>query len=358
MHFHHLHFYVRDVAFWQAWFIDKLAFQPSLQATREAIHPQAVVLTQGGIEIRLSGSGPRSGSAAASEVDRYLQQHPPGLVDVGFASDRFDQVLAQAQRQGAQLTTEVSFNAAGQRQCQIQGWADLHHTLVEVSPQWASERQQLDGPSSAWLSTIDHVVLNVPQGELQAASSWYQRIFGLQPGQRFDINTARSGLRSQVLTHPEGTLQLPINEPSSANSQIQEFLDHNRGAGVQHVALRSQDAVGAIAHFRQQQLPLISVPETYYKGLQQRADCPISDTSAVSRHQLLLDWAQGGQQGMLLQTFTQPIFSEPTFFFEIIERSTYSEKGRAKVAQGFGEGNFQALFEAIERAQMDRNTLD
>lgn len=358
MHFHHLHFYVRDVAFWRAWFIDKLAFQPDLKVTREAIHPQSVVLIQGSIEIRLSDSDHCSDSAAASEVDRYLQQHPPGLVDVGFASDRFDQLLAQAQRQGAQLITEVSCNAVGQRQCQIQGWADLRHTLVEVSPQWASERQRPDEQASIWLSAIDHVVLNVPQGELQAASSWYQRIFGLKPGQQFDINTARSGLRSQVLIHPEGTLQLPINEPSSANSQIQEFLSHNQGAGIQHVALRSQDAVGAIAHFRRRQLPLLSVPDTYYEGLQQRPDCPIRDTSAVSRQQLLLDWAQGGQQGMLLQTFTQPIFSEPTFFFEIIERSAYLEKGQTKVAQGFGEGNFQALFEAIERAQIEREALD
>lgn len=357
MHFHHLHFYVRDVAFWRAWFICKLAFQAVPRLASNAVHPHPVVLVQGNIEIWLSGSESGAGGVVGSDVDLYLQQHPPGLVDVGFASDRFDQVLAGAQRQGARLLKEVSLSAAGERQCQLQGWADLRHTLVEVSPEWASERQQNRTISRPWLSAIDHVVLNVPQGELSAASGWYQRVFGLETGQRFDINTARSGLRSQVLVHPEGTLQLPINEPSSANSQIQEFLHHNRGAGVQHVALRSPDAVGAIAHFRQQQLPLISVPDTYYEGLQRRPDCPLDDTSAASRQQLLLDWAQGGMQGMLLQTFTQPIFSEPTFFFEIIERSTYLEKGRTKVAQGFGEGNFQALFEAIERAQIARGSL-
>lgn len=319
------------------------------------VHAHPVGLMQGGIKIRLSGSEPGSNSGAGAEVDRYLQQHPPGLVDVGFASDQFDQVLTRARCAGAHLLHEVTANAAGQRQCQIQGWADLRHTLVEVSPEWAAEQQRAD--DTTWLCAIDHVVLNVPQGELSAASCWYQRVFGLETGQRFDINTARSGLRSQVLIHPEGTLQLPINEPSSANSQIQEFLNHNRGAGVQHVALRSRDAVGAIAHFRQQELPLIGVPDTYYEGLQQRSDCPIGDTSAASGQQLLLDWAQGGKQGMLLQTFTQPIFSEPTFFFEIIERSTYLEKGQTKVAQGFGEGNFQALFEAIERAQMTRGSL-
>ena len=356
MHFHHLHFYVRDVAFWQAWFIHKLAFQLGLRRSPGAGQPCPVVLTQGNIEIRLSGSTPSA--AVTADANRYLQRHPPGLVDIGFASDHFDLLLSRLQRQGAQFLTQVTLNAAGQRQCQIQGWADLRHTLVEVSSEWAAERQQDETAGTSWLSTVDHVVLNVPQGELAAASDWYQRVFGLETGQAFDITTARSGLRSQVLIHPEGTLQLPINEPSSANSQIQEFLNHNRGAGVQHVALRSRDAVRAIAHFRQHQLPLISVPKTYYEGLQQRSDCPVGDTSAASRQQLLLDWTQGGKQGMLLQTFTQPIFSEPTFFFEIIERSTYLESGQTKVAQGFGEGNFQALFEAIERAQIARGSLE
>ena len=149
MHFHHLHFYVRDAAFWQAWFIRKLAFQPGPTMAYDAL-PHPTVLQQEKIEIRLSGSEPSSGTADA-EVRRYLQQHPPGLVDVAFASDHFDQVLARAQQQGAQRLKEVTLNAAGQRQCQIQGWADLRHTLVEVSSEWASDRQQNCAQSDAWL---------------------------------------------------------------------------------------------------------------------------------------------------------------------------------------------------------------
>ncbi len=348
MHFHHLHFYVTDAARWRDWFVRKLGFQSASTLATE-------VLVQGGIEIRLSGpsSDKSSGSSSghSSLVDRYLQQHPPGLADIAFATDQFEQVLRQAQTQTALLS--VSIDATGQRQCQIQGWADLRHTIIEVSSHWILTQQA----KTAQLSAIDHAVINVPQGELAAASDWYQQLFGLLPGQRFDINTAHSGLRSQVLIHPQGTLQIPINEPSSDNSQIQEFLHHNRGAGVQHVALRCADAVGAIAHFRQQGLDLISVPATYYEDLHHRPDRPLTDLSAISRQQLLLDWAQGGQQGMLLQTFTQPIFAEPTFFFEVIQRSTYVENGQTKAAQGFGEGNFQALFEAIERAQHRRGSL-
>ncbi len=347
MHFHHLHFYIKDVALWQDWFINKLGF--SLDTAAE----ETEVLVQGAIEIRLSDNA----DAAAAE---YLRYHPPGLADVGFATDCFEATLARSLAAGATLTSEVTLKADGLRQCQLRGWADLRHTLVEVSPQWVAAHLKTISSAAApsdWLCAIDHVVLNVPQGELAASLAWYQRVFGLVSGQRFDIATARSGLRSQVLTHPHGTLQLPINEPSSANSQIQEFLDHNRGSGIQHVALRSYDAVLAIAHFRQQGLDLISVPATYYDSLHQRPDCPLPDTSAASQQQLLLDWTTGGQQGMLLQTFTKPIFSEPTFFFEIIERSTYTEAGQTKRAQGFGEGNFQALFEAIELAQVERGSF-
>ncbi|MEO0648315.1 MAG: 4-hydroxyphenylpyruvate dioxygenase, partial [Cyanobacteria bacterium J06650_10] len=102
----------------------------------------------------------------------------------------------------------------------------------------------------------------------------------------------------------------------------------------------------------------LNVPHTYYEDLQKRPGCPLDDLSAISQQQLLIDWHQKGDQGMLLQTFTEPIFAEPTFFFEIIERSHYQEHGKLKTAQGFGEGNFQALFEAIERAQIERGSLE
>ncbi len=369
MYFHHLHFYIKDAAFWEAWFCHKLGFRAvtKVPATQRVPSSEPRVLSQGNIEIRLSAP------EQSSQVAHYLQQHPAGLVDIAFATDRFDVALAVSQRNGATLLEPVSTLPSGQRQCQLQGWAHLRHTLVEVSADWvqAHQAKALAGSSAhhqqtstsqiadlpALLSQVDHVVINVPHGELSAAVRWYQHVFGLELGQSFEINTANSGLCSQVLVHPEGTLQLPINEPSSENSQIQEFLHHNRGAGVQHVALRSPNAVDAIAHFRNQGLQLLSVPSTYYEDLQERLDRPLYNLSAIRQQQLLIDWDQSGERGMLLQTFTQPIFAEPTFFFEVIERSNYRENGQTKIAQGFGEGNFQALFEAIERSQMERGSL-
>ena len=358
MHFHHLHFYVENVTFWRRWFIDKMAFSPrreecalKSQATNNRLDPYKSLI-QGNIEIRLSGSdGTDILGENPSEVVDYLNKHPSGIADVGFASDRFDEVVDCAIAQGAVLTKAIHLNQQGQRQCQFRGWADLRHTLVEIA-------RPAPDSSDALLQAIDHVVINVPRGELKAVSDWYRQTFSLNNGQRFEINTARSGLRSQVLVHHNGSLQLPLNEPSSQNSQIQEFLRYNQGAGVQHVALRSADAVRAIAHFKKQGLDLIDVPDTYYDQLPLRSDCPLMNMSAVSRQRLLVDWADGGQQGMLLQTFTKPIFAEPTFFFEIIERGRYLKDGKPEVAQGFGEGNFQALFEAIERSQMERGSLN
>lgn len=373
MHFHHLHFYVEDVAFWRHWFVEKLAFYSltyrSTRSSTEAVglpvthlanttvidmqadvQHEPEVLRQGNIEIRLSG-GDRAEAAA------YLRKHPSGLADVGLASDRFDQAVERAIAQGAALTQAIHLNAQGQRQCQFRGWADLRHTLVEVEA--AGEVNGTDAelselPDAPFLQEIDHVVINVQQGELAAAAEWYQRAFDLSFGQRFEISTSRSGLRSQVMVHDRGSLQLPLNEPSSQNSQVQEFLQHNRGAGVQHVALRSANAVRAIAHFKAQGLDLIEVPDAYYEQLPLRLDCPMKNVAAVSQQRLLVDWAAGGQRGMLLQTFTKPLFAEPTFFFEIIERGGYVENGKPEVAKGFGEGNFQALFEAIERSQLVR----
>lgn len=380
MYFHHLHFYVQDTEAWQEWFSQKLSFdspsKDSLLAHSKgfgyAYMQPYEALKQGNIEIRLSAPGRTSNFDPVGEdpcqVERYLEQHPSGLVDIAFATKNFDAVLRQALDGGARLLEPVTYDELGQRQCQINGWAHLRHTLVEVSSQWIAAQAHSQLPDSISLasefrpepklSNIDHVVINVPQGELHAAAAWYQEVLGMVLGQQFDIQTARSGLHSQVLVHPDGPLQLPINEPSSSNSQIQEFLLHNRGAGVQHVALQSGNAVDAIAHFRAQGLSLLNVPSTYYDSLHQRQDCPINDLSAISRQQLLIDWPQGGQQGLLLQTFTQPIFAEPTFFFEIIERRSYIEDGQLKAAKGFGEGNFQALFEAIERSQLERGLQD
>ena len=210
MHFHHLHFYVDNLSFWQRWFCDKLAFHV-LQSSRSPM-----VLKQGGIEIWLSAPeelgthelNTHGLNTHGTEVSQYLQQHPPGIVDIAFATENFDTALAQARRHGAHQLTPITTDQQGNRQCQLQGWRHLRHTLVEVSAQWVqATRQPLSHPPQQqdWLSVIDHVVINVPKGELAIATDWYQNAFGLTPSQTFEITTEHSGLNSQVLVHPEPT---------------------------------------------------------------------------------------------------------------------------------------------------------
>ncbi|HAG82337.1 MAG TPA: 4-hydroxyphenylpyruvate dioxygenase, partial [Cyanobacteria bacterium UBA12227] len=199
---------------------------------------------------------------------------------------------------------------------------------------------------------IDHVVLNVAAGDLVRAVQWYKNVLGFQPQEQFTIQTENSGLCSQVMVHPVSGVQFPINEPTSPNSQIQEFLNVNGGAGIQHIALATDNIVDAIAQLRTWGVSFLDVPPSYYTQLQQRypnIDLSLTEWQEIASQKILVDWQENSPHALLLQTFTQPIFKQPTFFFEVIERRLQ--------AQGFGEGNFRALFEAIEREQLKRGSL-
>ncbi|NEP17905.1 MAG: 4-hydroxyphenylpyruvate dioxygenase [Leptolyngbya sp. SIO4C1] len=342
MDFHHVHFYVDDAQTWCDWFIHTLLFQPVTAPLSHLGMAHSRWVQQDQILIRLSSPQSEDDAIAA-----YLAQHSPGIVDVAFAVTDLEAQVAQATAAGARLIQPIQ---AEPRWCQVSGWGPLRHTLVE---------QSVASSGAALLECIDHAVLNVPAGSLEAAARWYAQAFGLELQQTFQIQTAASGLCSQVLVHPQGRVQLPINEPSTPNSQIQEFLEHHCGPGIQHLALRSRQLVSAIATLRSRGLSLLPVPETYYQQLPLRCGyrLGLADWQAIARQQILVDWPAQQPAALLLQTFTQPIFGRPTFFFELIERRCYQERGQTKTATGFGEGNFQALFEAIEREQQARGSL-
>jgi 4-hydroxyphenylpyruvate dioxygenase len=223
--------------------------------------------------------------------------------------------------------------------------------------------QKLSGklsPELSWMIGIDHAVLNVEAGDLPRAIAQYTQAFGFRAQQKFDIHTPRSALTSQVLSHPQGSAQFPINEPASATSQIQEFLDHNRGPGIQHIALQTGSILTTVTQLRQQGLACLQVPFAYYEQLRTRPGYALTTEQwrAIAQQQVLVDWQlDASPPALLLQIFTQPIFAEPTFFFEIIERQQVTVDHQTRIAEGFGEGNFRALFEAIEREQIKRGSL-
>lgn len=339
----HVHFYVEDAKVWRDWFLNYLGFTV-VTSNISSLHTCTEIVKSGDVCFLMS-----SPLLSTSPVAEFLRQHPPGVADVAFAIEDVEAAIAHAQNHGATILQSVGERQIGNisRKCgKIAAWGGLTHTLIE--------KISTDRPvnsSHNFITAIDHIVLNVAVGELKAAVTWYEKILDLQPRQAFKIETDRSALHSQVMVSRDGNVQLPINEPASSNSQIQEFLNFNRGAGIQHIALQTQNIVSAIAQFRHRGLPLLSVPLTYYSQLQQRQPVPLSPTEleAIAQQEILVDWQKDHQQGVLLQIFTQPIFEQPTFFLEFIERRFQ--------AQGFGEGNFRALFEAIETEQMKRGTL-
>ncbi|XGW00266.1 MAG: 4-hydroxyphenylpyruvate dioxygenase [Leptolyngbya sp. BL-A-14] len=379
MNIDHVCFYVNDAIATRNWLVQTLGFRSvGSSVTR---HCAIEVVNAGTIYFVLCAA-----ASADSPVTPFLQRHPPGVADLALCVENIEARIAHAVQHGATLLHPLQTQVQAQgtlKWATLSAWGDLTHTLLErdgitsllpqapdslsdllVSPfhfqQAPTMPAEIEAASNIGLFTrIDHVVLNVAAGELEQAVSWYEQVLGFQPQQSFAIQTTYSALCSRVMRHPFSGMQLPINEPASPNSQIQEFLEVNRGPGIQHIALETTDLVQAIAQLRQRHLSLIHVPTAYYAQLRQRTGLALPDVmiQQLEEQQILADWQQDTQHAVLLQTFTQPIFDEPTFFFELIQRQGTRDSDRPERAQGFGEGNFRALFEAIEYEQMKRGSL-
>jgi len=350
MEFDRIHFYTEDAAVSRDRFVSKLGFQSTTGYSNSHTHTE--VVNSGNICFVLS-----SPLTPASPVASWLKLHPPGIADVGFRVKNIELAIARAAAEGAKVLEPIQkdLKVGGSfKRAKIAGWGDLSHTLIE---RIGENLLPPNSPELPLFTKIDHVVLNVETGDLDSAVNWYQKILGFQPQQNFDIQTEKSALRSRVMVHAEGGVQLPINESASPNSQIQEFLDANQGPGIQHMALQTDRIVGVVADLRSRGLPFLPVPSTYYSELQQRQHYLPADWPEIADSQVLVDWQKDTPEAMLLQIFTQPIFAEPTFFFEIIERRVTLVNGKQVQAGGFGAGNFRALFEAIEREQMKRGSL-
>ncbi|HEY9763817.1 MAG TPA: 4-hydroxyphenylpyruvate dioxygenase [Trichocoleus sp.] len=371
MNIDHLHFYVDDGVAWREWFVKHCGCRRVLSWQDEQVHRSLIVLGQ--VPILLSAPltelGTINPSSQSFAIASYLACHPPGLGDLALRVTDLERVVERLLRQGGQLFQPIQTVVRPEgnfKWCQIQGWGSLRHTLVERNGPWHLLPWMPPIPAQDWgltdtvgITAVDHAVINVERGQLEKAAAWYETLLGFQRQQRFVIETPHSGLQSCVLSHSEGQAKLPINEPATANSQIQEFLTHNRGAGIQHVALQTPQILTTVAHLRQLGLAFLDVPPAYYEDLAQRPEIKTAnlDFELLQSHQVLADCAPDLPQSCLLQTFSQPIFGLPTFFFEIIERQHFWQGGTLKQAQGFGEGNFRALFEAIEREQAKRGSL-
>ena len=196
------------------------------------------------------------------------------------------------------------------------------------------------------LLEIDHLTHNVHTGRMDEWAGFYERLFNFREIRYFDINGQQTGLKSRAMTSPCGKIRIPINEPSDDKSQIQEYLDAYNGEGIQHIALSTENIHQSIDTLRQSGIDLMDVPDTYYDAINERIPGHNEDIARLHKNKILIDGNIHNGSGLLLQIFTQTVIGP--IFFEIIQR-----KGN----EGFGEGNFQALFESIERDQIERGVI-
>lgn len=205
-------------------------------------------------------------------------------------------------------------------------------------------------PSEVGLRYIDHMVGNVGWGEMNKWCEFYAKVMGFTQLVSFDdkdISTEYTALMSKVMSNGSGRIKFPINEPAEGRkkSQIEEYIDFYNGAGVQHIAVATNNILETVAQLRERGVEFLRVPEVYYDDVLDRVGEIDEDLEPLKELNILID---RDDEGYLLQIFTKPVLDRPTMFFEIIQR---------KGAQSFGKGNFKALFEAIEREQEARQTL-
>ncbi|MDX2238042.1 MAG: 4-hydroxyphenylpyruvate dioxygenase [Hyphomonadaceae bacterium] len=203
-----------------------------------------------------------------------------------------------------------------------------------------------EAANSVGLTYLDHLTHNLFRGNMAQWADYYERIFNFREIRYFDIEGKMTGLFSKAMTSPCGKIRIPLNESRDDKSQIEEFLNEYRGEGIQHIALGTDDIYATVEALRARGVALQDTPDAYFEGIAARIGEHGEDEARLKRNKILIDGAPTRGQGLLLQIFTQNAVGP--IFFEIIQR-----KGN----EGFGEGNFKALFESIELDQIRRGVL-
>jgi 4-hydroxyphenylpyruvate dioxygenase len=317
---------------------------------------QSYVVTQGDLRFVLTSS-----LDDGNEIARFVAEHGDGVRDVAYTVGDAEQAYGRACARGAigvvdPSDTEDHDGVA--RRATVAAYGETRHSFVERAgyrgpflPGYERVDLAVAPGAPVGLHHADHVVANVAAGDLDEWVEWYEQVFGFRRLQQFDadaISTEYSALRSTVVWNG-GSIVQPINEPAAGRrkSQIEEYLDYFGCPGVQHVAMHTDDILGAVASMRRRGVRCMRVPDTYYDDAPGRlADLGVElPWDRLAELGILVD---RDADGYLLQIFTEPVASRPTAFMEVIHRAG---------AKGFGEGNFKALFESIEVEQARRGNL-
>jgi 4-hydroxyphenylpyruvate dioxygenase len=311
------------------------------------------VLDQGEIRLVLS-----TALREDHEIARHAARHGDGVKDIALAVPDATEAYRQAVQRGARGVVEphVVEDEFGRVELSaIATYGETIHSFVNradyaglyLPGYGALEAQPQEGVG---LSAIDHCVGNVELGRMNHWVEFYERSFGMTEMIHFsdeDISTEYSALMSKVMTGGEGKIKFPINEPAEGKrkSQIEEYLEFYSGPGIQHVAMTTSDIVGTVESLQRRGVRFLNTPDAYYEDVPERVGEIDEDYADLRRLGILAD---RDDDGYLLQIFTKTAQDRPTLFFEVIERHG---------ARGFGDGNFKALFEAIEREQALRGNL-
>ena len=313
------------------------------------------VLEQGDIRLVLS-----SGLRRDSGITQFSCEHGDGVKDIALRVPDAREAYRQAVQRGARGIAEphwVEDEFGRVELASIATYGEVVHTFVNRNeyegaylPGYVAQSTNGAGPSDVGLLAIDHCVGNVELGRMNYWVEFYERSFGMTEMIHFsdeDISTEYSALMSKVLTDGQGKIKFPINEPAEGKrkSQIEEYLEFNHGPGVQHVAMTSTNIVETVEALQRRGVMFLATPHTYYDDVSDRVGEIEEDYADLQRLGILAD---RDDDGYLLQIFTKTAQDRPTLFFEVIERHG---------ARGFGDGNFKALFEAIEREQAFRGNL-
>ncbi len=293
-------------------------------------------------------------SDSSSQARQYFKNHGEGVCKISFRVDDAQRSLDAALKRGATLVEELKVKETKFgpiKRASIQGFGDVLNEFVQrpnevfrsnLEPMLTDD---LANPLATRVSRIDHFTNNVPKGEMDHWADFYKKIYGFVETRYFDIKGSKTGLQSRVVQLADNSVIVPINEPAEENgkSQIQEYLDRHNGAGVQHIALMTPDIISTVADLRSREFKFLDVPDTYYEAIPERPFHVTEDIEKLKKNTILVD---GDAEGYLLQIFTDTYIGP--LFFEFIQRKKH---------WGFGEGNFQALFDAIERDQAKRGYL-
>lgn len=355
--FDHLEFYVGNAKQAALFYAKGFGFTSTAYRGLETGYRKTVsyVMEQGDIRFVLS-----TGLSPDNTIAQSVLKHGDAIVVIALEVADVASIYRESTRRGAVGAippTQEEDEHGVFRYAAIQAYGDILIKFVErrdyagvFAPGFATRRSPASKVDGVGLTNIDHVVGNVDLGDMDKWVRFFGDTLGFNLSRHFDdktIATEYSSLMSKVMQDSTGKIKLPINEPAQSKhkSQIQEYLEYNDGPGIQHVACATHNIIKTVSRLRASGVEFLPIPKTYYENLNQRVgkiDQPIDQLAELG---ILVD---RDQEGYLLQIFTQPVQDRPTLFFEVIERHG---------SQGFGEGNFKSLFEAIEREQARRGNL-